>query len=701
MRVLVTGAAGFLGHHFVEHVLRTQPDWEVVGLASFAHRGCPLRLKHLVDNPRFELVPKVDLAAPITYRIANVIGPIDAIVNYAAESHVDRSIEDPRPFVSNNVELTMTILEYARMVKPKCVIQVSTDEVYGPAKFGQRHAEWSPILPSNPYCLPPTSRIVTTRGLRPISEFDPWTENAVSRNHGRICGEQSVAAKYTKQFKGELLRIETEHGSLEVTPEHTLFKRGTGYSGAPVQVFGGTWLPGRPHHQIDEIQAMDVAVGQHLMLARRIPAPCDAREVPLALARFLGYFVGDGSYSKRSRYVRLADQNVERLDRYRQWLKVELGPSLKSVTGAFGTIYKHGSKDCHYLQFASESLRCRIDLERPKSELAWTLADTTDEVVGAYIAGFFDAEAHYQYKDGRLVNVTVFQADKTILEAAQFYLRRLGIVAKIMPHRRGYRLSIHENLSRRRALGICTDKAIPDAGLSKAQQRGWAKSSDHMWTRVSKVTKVFYEGPVYDLEMSGLHPNFIADYFVVHNSASKAAQEAIAISWWRTYGVPVVIVNSMNLIGERQDGEKFLPLLIRHISQNEVVPIHGQAVGIGTDHIFGSRMYLHARNLADALIWLLKRPVNKYPDTDRPDRWNVVGEREISNLELAQMVAAILEKRLRYKVIDFHDARPGHDRRYALDGTAIREAGWEQPIDFMESLERTVRWTIRNPEWVK
>ncbi len=332
MKILVTGAAGFIGHHFVEHVLKTT-DWEVVAVASFRHRGCPLRLNHLVLDERLCLV-QTELTAPISKRVTDLIGPIDAVVNFAAESHVDRSISEPRPFVVNNVELMLTVLEYARIAKPKIVIQFSTDEVYGPALYGERHAEWSPILPSNPY------------------------------------------------------------------------------------------------------------------------------------------------------------------------------------------------------------------------------------------------------------------------------------------------------------------------------------------------------------------------------AASKAAQEALAISYWRTYGLPVVIVNSMNLIGERQDPEKFLPMLIRGISQGEVVPIHGQPVGMGTEHIWGSRMYLHARNLADGLVWLLKREPEMYPDTARPDRWNIVGEREIDNFELARTVAAILERRLRYRAVNFHEARPGHDRRYALDGTAIHEAGWRQPLGFEESLERTVRWTVSHPEWL-
>jgi len=179
-------------------------------------------------------------------------------------------------------------------------------------------------------------------------------------------------------------------------------------------------------------------------------------------------------------------------------------------------------------------------------------------------------------------------------------------------------------------------------------------------------------------------------------SASKACQEAIAISYWRTYGVPLILTNTMNNIGERQDKEKFIPLIINKILANETVYIHGRS---GSS---GSRFYLHARNHANALIMMASNmsPI-LYPNSDRPLRFNVVGEREVSNLELAQSISAIIEKPLKYEIIDFHSSRPGHDLRYALDGSLLRSCGWVPPIPFEQSLERTIRWTLANPIWLR
>jgi dTDP-glucose 4,6-dehydratase len=327
---LITGSAGFAGAHIVDHVL-INTDWSIVGIDSFRHRGDSLRVYQ--DSKRYEIITH-DLTSPISDRLINKIGHVDYILNVASESHVDRSITDPIPFVENNVKLMLNILEYARAVNPSMFLQMSTDEVYGAAPDCMLHPEWSPVLPSNPY------------------------------------------------------------------------------------------------------------------------------------------------------------------------------------------------------------------------------------------------------------------------------------------------------------------------------------------------------------------------------SASKAAQEAIAISYWRTYDIPLIITNTMNLFGERQDKEKFIPSTISKIERGEMVTIHGN------DEYIGKRFYLHARNQADAQLYLLKRGhVTHYADTkDRvvfPDRFNVVGDVEMDNLEMAQIIAKKMSKELKYKLVDFHAARPGHDRRYALDGAKMAGLGWKAPIPFEDSLMRTIEWTLsRGREWL-
>jgi dTDP-glucose 4,6-dehydratase len=339
MKVLLTGAGGFVGHHTLEHILKTT-DWEVVCLESFRHKGMSARLRDVaaINKDQWHRVTVIthDLIAPIDHVTKKEIGNIDVIINMASESHVDRSLVEPRHFITNNVALALNMLEYAREIKPSLFIQISTDEVYGPAKHGD-HPEYDPILPSNPY------------------------------------------------------------------------------------------------------------------------------------------------------------------------------------------------------------------------------------------------------------------------------------------------------------------------------------------------------------------------------SGSKAAQEAIAISYWRSYDVPVVISNTMNMFGERQDVEKFIPKTIRHFRNKEATPIHGLEInGVWKS---GSRFYLHARNQADALVFIakhhVKHPIKYSEGLERPERFHVGGEREVSNEEMATMIASLMG--LTEGVIERIDVgttRPGHDLRYGLERNTLEGWGWKSPLTFEESFSRTVHWTLDHPEWL-
>ena len=334
MKIPLTGISGFAGSHILEHIL-VNTDWNIVGIASWKHQGTPERVEEVLSgNPlwseRVEIITH-DLVSPIPERTKKRIGMCDYIINVASESHVDRSITDPVPFVKNNVDLVLNILEFAREYKPKKFIQFSTDEVYGVAPEGINHKEWSSIIPSNPY------------------------------------------------------------------------------------------------------------------------------------------------------------------------------------------------------------------------------------------------------------------------------------------------------------------------------------------------------------------------------SASKASQEAIAISYWRTYDIPLIITNTMNLFGETQDPEKYIAKAIRQISRGEAITVHG------TPDKIGSRFYLHARNVADAIVFILKNvdPIKYTESVDiLPERLNIVGDIELNNLQVVQKIANILGEELKYKFTDFHATRPGHDRRYGLDGTKLRERGWKAPLDFDTSLEKYIKWTFEHPIWL-
>src|SRR3990167_3677434 len=128
-------------------------NWEVVCICSWKHKGTPERVDNALegqDKSRVKVITH-DLESPLTERTKKRLGKIDYILNIASNSHVDRSIEDPAPFVVGNVQLVVNMLDLARELKPELFLQFSTDEVYGPAPEGVDFPEGSTIPPSNPY----------------------------------------------------------------------------------------------------------------------------------------------------------------------------------------------------------------------------------------------------------------------------------------------------------------------------------------------------------------------------------------------------------------------------------------------------------------------------------------------------------------------------------------------------------------------
>ena len=173
-------------------------------------------------------------------------------------------------------------------------------------------------------------------------------------------------------------------------------------------------------------------------------------------------------------------------------------------------------------------------------------------------------------------------------------------------------------------------------------------------------------------------------------SASKSAAEQICIAYENTYQVPLMIVNVMNAFGERQHVEKFIPLCIRKVLNDEKVYIHSYP----DKKQSGTRFYIHGRNIANAVLFLIQ-------NGERGEKYNISGEREVSNLEMAQLIAKFIGKELDYEMVDFHTDRPGHDLRYGLDGSKLFKMGFDLPIDFEQSLQKTVEWTLKNPRWLE
>lgn len=186
-------------------------------------------------------------------------------------------------------------------------------------------------------------------------------------------------------------------------------------------------------------------------------------------------------------------------------------------------------------------------------------------------------------------------------------------------------------------------------------------------------------------------------------SASKAAGEEFCVAYENTYKLPIFITHTMNVFGQRQHPEKYIPMCIRKVRDGKKISIHADS----TRTQAGSRFYIHGADVADAMYFLLHLSPEQLKTVYTPDygdakcpKFNVVGKEEIDNLTLAQYIADAQNKPLNYEMVDFHSSRPGHDLRYALSGDYMRSLGWEPRYTLKERIKEVVDWSLSNPEWI-
>jgi dTDP-glucose 4,6-dehydratase len=172
-------------------------------------------------------------------------------------------------------------------------------------------------------------------------------------------------------------------------------------------------------------------------------------------------------------------------------------------------------------------------------------------------------------------------------------------------------------------------------------------------------------------------------------SASKAGGEELCMAFHNTYKLPVMVTHCMNIFGERQHPEKFIPLCIRNSFTGGKITIHANKMLTEA----GSRYYIHAKNVCSAVQFLLR-------NGKHGEKYNIVGEKEVDNLTLAKLISTFVGKELNYEMVDFHSSRPGHDLRYALDGSKLELMGWKPINNLEKSIENLVDWSLKNPKWI-
>jgi len=181
-------------------------------------------------------------------------------------------------------------------------------------------------------------------------------------------------------------------------------------------------------------------------------------------------------------------------------------------------------------------------------------------------------------------------------------------------------------------------------------------------------------------------------------SATKSSGEMLVKAYRNTYNLPAIITRSMNIFGERQHPEKFIPMVIKKVLNGDKIEVHANADKTKA----GSRFYIHARNVADGYLHLVKQiDVLKLKKIN--EDFHITGEKEVDNEKMVKLIALFLGKEPNYKLVDFHSSRPGHDLRYALSGKKMEAYGWRPSKTFEDSLKKTVAWftSEEHNHWLK
>ncbi len=180
MKLLVTGGAGFIGSCFVRHILNKYPDYKVINLDILTYAGNLDNLKDVEGNSNYKFVQGDICDKNI---VMDLMSQVDCCVNFAAESHVDRSITGPEVFVDTNVKGTLNLLEAARQFNIHRYLQVSTDEVYGTLGKTGYFTETTPLAPNSPYSASKASADMLVRAYYETFNL-PVLTTRCSNNYG-------------------------------------------------------------------------------------------------------------------------------------------------------------------------------------------------------------------------------------------------------------------------------------------------------------------------------------------------------------------------------------------------------------------------------------------------------------------------------------------------------------------------------------
>ena len=203
-KLLVTGGAGFIGSCFIRHILKKYPNYKVINLDMLTYAGNIENLNDIKDNPNYKFIHGNICDKKL---VRDLISQVDFVVNFAAESHVDRSITDPEIFIETNVQGTLNLLQACKEIGIVRYLQVSTDEVYGSLGATGYFYETTPIQPNSPYSASKASADLLVRAYFETYKL-PVLTTRCSNNYGPFQYPEKLIPFFISQLlKGEKVPV--------------------------------------------------------------------------------------------------------------------------------------------------------------------------------------------------------------------------------------------------------------------------------------------------------------------------------------------------------------------------------------------------------------------------------------------------------------------------------------------------------------
>lgn len=680
MKILITGGAGFIGSNFIHYILRKYKDWKVINLDKLTYAGNLDNLREIEKGPRYKFI-KGDIGdRKLVSEIFRKEKP-DYIINFAAETHVDRSITDPFFFLKTNIFGVYILLETVRKFKIKKFLQIS--------------------------CYDEETRALTTEGLKTYKELKKGDRVFTLNPKNGKTEVKPIEKIIIQSYKGKLIHFNNKRIDLLVTPNHRMFILNTKKkliieSAKEVSKRSIFYMPeGKWEGKEDEYFYIK-----------------NYKWVKIKdLLYILGIFIGDGFTAYQEKEIetktglcRREFFNRARDKRTGRFKKIKKESDYKSTSHGYRIFFDIPKNDKCRKKVEEALSNLGIKYHSHKGKAGEHLYFTSKPFIGLF--NQCGKGAHNKH------------IPRWTLEYAPKYLKYLlqGLLDSD-----GNGNNIYHTTSERLSSDLCElcIKLNLKPSIYKRYTRSFIKGRKiegySYYIFIAKSTKsitrhrikiINYHGNIWCLKVKD-NKNFIVERNgkfdfcgntdevygstrkgkfketdpLLPNSpyaASKASADLLVRAYFKTFKIPILITRSCNNFGSYQYPEKLISLFITNLLKDKKIPLYGDGKNI--------REWIYVLDNCQAIDLVLQK--GKIGEI-----YNIGSGEEKRNIEIAKILLKELKKDESY--IEYVKDRLGHDFRYSLDWTKIRKLGFRPKYSFEKAIKETIKWYKENRWWWK